>query len=139
MADIQYIDLNNVPDKESLSGLETFQVAESSDPNWSKTNLNAVKDFANEDILIALDTKANVDSVYSKQESDTQLASKANLVHTHNISDIINLQTILDQLNVIKSYNRIFAKTTSTNETIPANTSIRILDRVTLQTGGVVS
>lgn len=43
---------------------------------------------------------------YTKSEVDSKLSEKANLIHTHNITDITNLQTTLDgKANTIHTHN----------------------------------
>ena len=68
------------------------------DSSLSSTSVNPVQ---NKVIKTALDTKSdsshNHDSrYYTETEMDTKLSGKANTSHTHNISDVSNLQSALD-------------------------------------------
>jgi hypothetical protein len=72
--------VNSAP--ETLDTLKELSDALGNDPNFATTVANQIG------------TKADKDSVYAKQETDTLLESKANSVHNHVVSDITDMPTI---------------------------------------------
>jgi hypothetical protein len=72
--------VNSAP--ETLDTLKELSDALGNDPNFATTVANQIG------------TKADKDSVYTKQETDTLLEGKANSVHNHVVSDITDMPTI---------------------------------------------
>lgn len=77
--------VNSAP--EILDTLKELSDALGNDPNFATTVANQIG------------TKANKDSVYTKQETDTLLEGKANSVHNHVVSDITDMPTIPTKLS----------------------------------------
>lgn len=72
--------VNSAP--ETLDTLKELSDALGADPNFATTVANQIGN------------KANKDSVYTKEETDTLLESKANSVHSHVVNDITDFPTI---------------------------------------------
>lgn len=81
--------VNSAP--ETLDTLKELSDALGNDTNFATTVANQIGN------------KANKDSVYTREEADTLLESKANSVHSHVVSDITDFPTIPTKLSQLEN------------------------------------
>lgn len=81
--------VNSAP--ETLDTLKELSDALGNDPNFATTIANQIG------------TKASKDSVYTKQETNALLDSKANSVHNHVVNDIADFPTIPTKLSQLEN------------------------------------